>query len=369
MKVKTILSQLEDVKKISRNQWQALCPAHDDHKPSLSITKAKDGKILLHCFAGCSYEEIIEALSINFNLENKGKTIDEQLNEVFEKYWLPKQKKHPRVERKTTTEYPYPDYEGNYNERVIRVDYPDRPKKIWSQELQGGKWVNRKHKGPIRWLYNGRKVLQHPDQRLYVVEGEPKVEALRKVGLLATCNQGGAGKWYEHHSKDLEGWNEIVILPDNDKAGQRHAHRIKRSSQRHKVKTIRIVALPNLPDGGDVIDYFYQGGTKESLEQIVNNTKPEPLTQDHLVEECFDQIKPKPIQWLWLNHIPLGKVTILAGNMGDGKSTIALDIAARVSTGKKMPDGSVGCRGKVKILSSEDPADDTTRPSALSHIM
>jgi hypothetical protein len=47
------------------------CPAHEDKKPSLSINYAPDGKLLLHCFAGCSFEEIINATGIKCTSEKK----------------------------------------------------------------------------------------------------------------------------------------------------------------------------------------------------------------------------------------------------------------------------------------------------------
>ena len=43
--------------------WMACCPAHPDTKPSLSITDAEDGKVLVHCFAGCAQEAVIRALT------------------------------------------------------------------------------------------------------------------------------------------------------------------------------------------------------------------------------------------------------------------------------------------------------------------
>ena len=58
-----VLSRLEGVRKVG-NGWVALCPAHDDHNPSLSIGVGSDGRILLHCFAGCSIEDICSALGI-----------------------------------------------------------------------------------------------------------------------------------------------------------------------------------------------------------------------------------------------------------------------------------------------------------------
>src|SRR4029077_14921045 len=42
--------------------WMARCPAHDDREPSLSIREAEDGKILVHCHAGCDQEQVIAAL-------------------------------------------------------------------------------------------------------------------------------------------------------------------------------------------------------------------------------------------------------------------------------------------------------------------
>ena len=58
----TQLSNLERFKKLGGNRYIACCPAHDDRNPSLSITQGKD-KLLVHCFAGCTQEEVIDALA------------------------------------------------------------------------------------------------------------------------------------------------------------------------------------------------------------------------------------------------------------------------------------------------------------------
>lgn len=63
MTLEEILSLLSKVRKRGAG-YQACCPAHDDRNPSLSITE-DDGRILLYCHAGCSIEEICEALDIN----------------------------------------------------------------------------------------------------------------------------------------------------------------------------------------------------------------------------------------------------------------------------------------------------------------
>lgn len=81
----------------------------------------------------------------------------------------------------------------------------------------------------------------------------------------------------------------------------------------------------------------------------------------------------RPVRWLWPGRVPLGKLTVLDGDPGLGKSALTLDLAARVSAGRPMPDESradrsassgqalAGPRGVV-LLSAEDGLDDTIRP-------
>jgi hypothetical protein len=70
----------------------------------------------------------------------------------------------------------------------------------------------------------------------------------------------------------------------------------------------------------------------------------------------------EPIRWLWPERIPLGKVTVLDGDPGTGKSTLTLTIAAKVTTGSPFPDGSRPERSDAILLSAEDDIADTIRP-------
>lgn len=76
----------------------------------------------------------------------------------------------------------------------------------------------------------------------------------------------------------------------------------------------------------------------------------------------FSAIKPEPLRWLWPGRIPAGKPTLLAGDPGLGKSLSTVDIAARVSTGSRFPDGAECEQGNVIFLSAEDDPGDTIRP-------
>jgi hypothetical protein len=75
-------------------------------------------------------------------------------------------------------------------------------------------------------------------------------------------------------------------------------------------------------------------------------------------------VHAEPVSWLWPGRLPLGKVVIVDGDPGLGKSTVLLDLAARVTTGAVMPDEVIGEReaGSVVLLSAEDGLGDTIRP-------
>src|SRR5438045_2957768 len=69
------------------------------------------------------------------------------------------------------------------------------------------------------------------------------------------------------------------------------------------------------------------------------------------------------IDWLWLYRLALGKPALLEGDPGQGKSLITLDLCARVTTGRPMPDGSAGLGpANVILLNAEDNLEDTVRP-------
>ncbi len=74
------------------------------------------------------------------------------------------------------------------------------------------------------------------------------------------------------------------------------------------------------------------------------------------------KVDPERITWLWPGFIPAGKLTLIDGDPGDGKSTMTLDLAARISSGAAMPDGTRVPLGRIMLLSAEDGIADTIRP-------
>jgi len=90
----------------------------------------------------------------------------------------------------------------------------------------------------------------------------------------------------------------------------------------------------------------------------------EPVSSRSLVTVMMARVRGERVTWLWPGRLPLGKLSILDGDPGLGKSLLTLDLAARVSTGARMPDGAPGIEGGagVVLLSAEDGLGDTIRP-------
>jgi hypothetical protein len=93
--------------------------------------------------------------------------------------------------------------------------------------------------------------------------------------------------------------------------------------------------------------------------------KPEPVRDGVILINGAD-LKPQPVRWLWHGWLALGKLHILAGAPGQGKTTIALAFAATVTSGGRWPDGSRCEPGNVLVWSGEDDPADTLLPRLLA---
>ena len=86
------------------------------------------------------------------------------------------------------------------------------------------------------------------------------------------------------------------------------------------------------------------------------------LFKDESTGVILSDVETQQIDWLWQRRIPMGKITILDGDPGMGKSLIAITIAACVSTGRPMPDGTPGRQGDIILIAPEDSPEDTIKP-------
>lgn len=219
---------------------KAKCPAHADAIASLSVGEAADGKVLLKCHAGCHIGDVLAAASLKFSDlfptdGNSGSHAD-------------------------PVTYDYLTVDGQLAYQVCR--FP--PKDFRQRRPDGaGGWI---------WKMTGVKRIPYrlPDLAnrdvVVVVEGEKDADRLWSVGIAATTNAGGAGKWGASESKALKacGVQRVVILPDNDSPGIAHAEDV---AGRCKAQGLAasIIILPGLPAKGDVSDWLNAGHTADDV--------------------------------------------------------------------------------------------------------
>lgn len=108
---------------------------------------------------------------------------------------------------------------------------------------------------------------------------------------------------------------------------------------------------------------------KAEPDLIAARTASRALFEDTRIVKirCGADIKPLAIDWLWPGWLPAGKLTILAGAAGTGKTTLALGLGAVITNGGHWPDGTASTKlGNVLVWSSEDVADDTLVPRLIA---
>ncbi len=109
-----------------------------------------------------------------------------------------------------------------------------------------------------------RRAEAQPNSPLLICEGEKDVERCWAQGLPATCAMGGASaKWLPEYSEPFRG-RHVVILADNDNAGEQHAHKVA-AALIGVAASSRVLVFSDLPAHGDVSDFFDRGGTAQQL--------------------------------------------------------------------------------------------------------
>ena len=302
----------------SGGQVQAQCPAHEDRTPSLSVRQI-DGQALVCCRAGCHTDDVLAALNLT-------------MKDLYD-------------EPRGTASYRYRDARG----QVVRTVVRNAPGSVNRFSQRG----DTKGHPP---LYRLPRVIEavREGTTVYIVEGEKDVHALEAVGAVATTSPMGAGSWGKVDPSPLRGAH-VVVVPDQDDAGRRYLADVLASLDGLAASVN--VAAPRV--GKDAADHVAAG---HGLDTLVPDEAPETVPVGAPVVTTLADVTAERIVWLWPGRLPGGKLVIVDGDPAVGKSTVAVDWAARVSTGSPWPDGAPCARGDVVILSAEDGLADTIRP-------
>lgn len=244
---------IQAIRRDGDGQYNVQCPAHDDHRPSLSVERGRNGGIILKCHAGCDTKTV---------LDNAGLTWADVMPEDV--------KPANVVPTRTIVEtYDYRDEHGKLLYQVVRFE----PKDFRQRTPNGTGWSWKL--GDVRRVLYRLPDLIAGGKEVYIAEGEKDVDNLRGLGLDATCNAGGAGKWREEYTQQLidAGIEDVKILTDNDDPGRDHAKTVARSCHAAGL-TAKVVQLPGLPVKGDVSDW---------------------LRGHHSPDELFEAVKAAPL--------------------------------------------------------------------------
>ena len=201
--------------------------------------------------------------------------------------------------------------------------------------------------------YRLDKILEQLHKPIFVAEGEKCVHALEQLGLLATCNPGGAKNWHVSLGKWLDN-RRVFVLPDNDEAGSDHADDVIEKLKPY-ASEIRRIELPGLEYKGDAADWIKAGGTKLELAALVKSAEPvalDDITTTYKYADLTDILTREPAHWLIPNYLPQSSLTAIYGEPGSYKSFLALDMLLSLAYGKPF-DGHELEQGYVCYVAGE----------------
>lgn len=137
-----------------------------------------------------------------------------------------------------------------------------------------------------------------PARAVFVVEGEKAATALHSLGLVAVTSQGGAKAAEKADWSQLEGRNTVLLLPDNDEPGEGYATTISGILSRFEnPPALSVVRLPNLPEGGDVVDWLKTRMDDALLDWDEFEPVPDLSLKEALQAVVKAHAKPVPDDW------------------------------------------------------------------------
>jgi hypothetical protein len=429
-----------------------LCPAHDDSHPSARWSHSKAVWFCDVCHAGGGWRDLSRRLEVDLGVGlglptrngsgGGGRAGAGSAGAGSAGAGSAGALRGHR--REIVATYAYTDGGGRLLYEVLRL----LPKAFSCRRPDGaGGWLWNLQ-GVERVLYRLPEVAAavRGDEIVFFVEGEKDADAIAALGFAATTHAGGAGKWRPEYAQALRG-GRVVVIPDNDEAGRRHAETVL-GALRPQAGLVRRLELPGLPAKGDICDWLAArrdegladlqiacrlldlagealrsewspaergaaegaGGAAAGTAAVLapaaagaagtESREPrclgEPLASPSSRASrrfagapapaqiqaqaqaqaqaanpsaagaspvrCLADIAPQAVSFLWDPYLPLGKLTLLEGDPGQGKSWLAAAIAAAGSRGRGLPGLSDFAPFRTLFLTAEDGLPDTLRP-------
>lgn len=345
------------------------CPMHGDRDPSLHVGE-KNGKWLWNCSPCGKGGDVFYLAHRLWGLELRGpdfRTIVTRICKGLSISMEEELKKDNRIGKFIPWEerqglkavYKYTDEQGNLLFEKARFEQSGG-KKTFEQRAPkpGGGW-NYRTAEVRRALYNLAELTKRPGDVVVIVEGEKDVDTLASCGVMATTTPDGAGTWRPEYNQHFLN-RDVLILADNDEAGERHAMRVGMEILRgaNEVRVLNCGALVDqAPKGFDISDWFQEDLGRESGRSTLawdagtlipflwskaslldaNASAKEALAVFGVDLETTDDILASddpPTQHVWAECMPTHGISIIASGPGIGKSTLSRGLAISVARGE-----------------------------------
>lgn len=246
------------------DEWYGRCPIHNDSDPSVGIMES-NGKLVWVCRAGCDQKALTAAIL----------PILKSLNGTSDRSHS-NSSGRPQI----VAEYDYRDLNDQLVFQVVRMEpgYDGKTKTFFQRSPDGEGGWKKTEKGKLT-MKGVSKILFHLSQwadssSVIVVEGEKDVIALEALGLPATTNAGGAGKWLPGYNEALRG-KRIAIIHDNDGPGRNHGDLLVRELLPF-AEDVRCLRCPD--PHNDVSDWIKAGATRSDILLRIKGTSESNLS-------------------------------------------------------------------------------------------
>ena len=336
------------------------CPRHHDEHPSLNINPTKNAFFCGPCSAGGTAWNLAAFLAhlnpddkpaVAEYLRGKGLLTDNG------------------SDKKPVAIYTYTDAAGKVLYEKVR--YEPKTFRLRRSDGNGGYIYTLKGIEPV--LYNLPATMEA--KSILFVEGEKDCETAKSHGIVATTS-GGVNSWRPEFAKRFKG-KRVAIIADSDDPGRDHARKVA-AALIGVAEWVKVLDL-NMYGAKDLTQYLAYNTelrskasllhlikieSKVTAEKVAGWTAPkdQQVQTAEPVGTLLADVKLEKVEWLWRNRIPLGKITILDGDPGLGKSLLTLEIAARLSRNQPLHGESSAVDGGTVLLSAEDGLGDTIRP-------
>ena len=364
MEFKQFLNHFQGVVKAGSG-YNVLCPCHDDKFPSLSISQGHEGRIVLHCQAGCKTADILNSSGLNMKdlfPGNTPKNFDVQRPKTIEK-------------RSAYMDFDFNDYSklpcslDNYasmkrlasdcltsfhvKNKGIKIEIPylnesGQQTAIRYRTSLCGKDKFRWNKGAKLSLYGLWRISEYNNESIFLVEGESDSHTLWSNGLQA-LGIPGANNWKEDRDAPvLNRFDTVCVIIESDRQGKPDAggkailNWLKDSSISQKV---RMVTLPT----NDASELYVND--PDSFKEIFENCLEQAVSfHDYNKNNTFNVEWEKPVSLKKTTALEL-KPDLLPGILGEITSAVSLttETPLELATGLMLSVFATACQGKFIV--------------------